>query len=72
MYWLDKLDGKWLPEFIANNDDTPNNYTTLLWTCLLDYLHTDLHTRIPTNRTDYRNVCFHFPKIIMFLNVMVV
>ena len=47
LYWLDKLDGKWLPEFIANNDDTQTIIQRYYGPCLLDYLHTDLHTRIP-------------------------
>ena len=47
LYWLDKLNGKWLPEFIANNDETQTIIQRYYGPCLLDYLHTDLHTRIP-------------------------
>lgn len=45
--WLEKLDGKWLPEFIANNNETQTIIQRYYGPCLLDYLHTDLHTRIP-------------------------
>ena len=47
LYWLDKLKGKWLPELIANNNETQTIIQRYYGPCLLDYLHTDLHTRIP-------------------------
>ena len=47
LYWLDRLKGKWLPELIANNDQSQTIMQRYYGPCLFDYLHTDLHTRIP-------------------------
>ena len=47
LYWLEKLKGQWLPELIASNDQSQTIMQRYYGPCLLDYLHTDLHTRIP-------------------------
>ena len=36
LYWLDKLNGKWLPEFIANNNETQTIIQRYYGPCLLD------------------------------------
>jgi hypothetical protein len=47
VYWLNKLDSKWLPELVKFDDTTQTITQRYYGPCLLDYLHTDLHTRIP-------------------------
>lgn len=47
LYWLNKLDSKWLPKLISFDDTTQTIVQQYYGPCLLDYLHTDLHERIP-------------------------
>lgn len=47
VYWLNKLDSKWLPQLVKFDDTTQTIIQKYYGPCLLDYLHTDLHTRIP-------------------------
>lgn len=47
LYWLTKLDSKWLPKLIDFDDTTQTIVQQYYGPCLLDYLHTDLYERIP-------------------------
>ena len=46
LYWLTKLDSKWLPKLIDFDDTTQTIVQQYYGLCLLDYLHTDLYERI--------------------------
>ena len=47
IYWLDKLSSKWVPETVSVDTKKQTIVQKYYGPCLLDYLHTDLHERIP-------------------------